>query len=299
MFKIFKKLKTFGSSLGGKLRKLFSKPLSPESLEELEQLLYEADLGSKCVEECIARIDNHYRSNKNATTDDLIKVMEEWAEEVLSAPPKVAACEQGAPHVILVVGINGSGKTTSCAKLAAYHKKQGKKVLLAAGDTFRAAAVEQLTHWANKIGVDIVKGKMGGDPSSVIYDALAKAKAGDYDIVICDTAGRLESKTDLMKELKKTFSVCEKLLNTPPSEIILTIDSTIGGSAVEQVKIFNTYTPLTGLILTKADGSARGGIVLAIFREFGIPVRYVGTGEGAADFKEFHVLEYVSTLFVD
>ncbi|MCI5053042.1 MAG: signal recognition particle-docking protein FtsY [Simkaniaceae bacterium] len=279
MFKFFKKI---AGVLAGKLKRVFSKPLSEETLEELEEILYEADLGSTCVSECIERI----RKTKKASIEE----MRAWAHEVLSVPPKVTPEEKGSPHVILMVGINGSGKTTTCAKLALHYKRQGKKVLLAAGDTFRAAAVEQLEIWAERTGVEIVKGRHGGDPSAVLFDAVAKAKAGGYDMVIADTAGRLESKSDLMKELEKMRRVAA------PQETILVIDATLGQSAVEQAKIFNASAPLTGIALTKMDGSSKGGVVLAIYREMGIPIQWVGIGEGDKDLHPFAIDSYLDDL---
>jgi len=283
-------------TLSIKLKKLFSKPISEETLDELEQILYESDLGSTCAIECTERLKEFYYSNKGAGSEAYIAEMKAYADEILSKEP-MKETFIGSPHVILIVGINGAGKTTSIAKLAKLHKDKGKKVLVAAADTFRAAAVEQLTTWAEKIGVDIVKGKTGGDPSSVVYDAISKGRSGGYDIVIIDTAGRLETKTELMHELEKISRVSKKLDEGAPHETYLVVDATIGQVAIEQASIFNKYTKLTGLILTKLDGSAKGGIILSIYRNLQTPVKYVGLGEGMDDLKPFDKKAYLDELF--
>lgn len=300
MFSFFKnKFKKIKSNLVSKVKRLFSRPIDDETIEELEQILYEADLGSTCCEMFLSHIQAFYKKNKSATAEDFLLEMKKLSSEILSEPPKVKTNEPlpNEPKVILLVGINGSGKTTSTAKLAAKYTKEGKKVLLAAGDTFRAAAQEQLQLWADKLNLSIVKGSQGADPSSVIYDAIAKAKANGFDVVIADTAGRLESKTDLMKELEKIDRVCKKLCSTAPHETYLVLDSTIGQSANEQAKIFHSFTPLTGIILTKMDGSAKGGIILSIYQQMGIPICYVGLGETEADFEPFDKEQYLDALF--
>ena len=199
--------------------------------------------------------------------------------------------------MILVVGVNGSGKTTSCAKLSRLFQQDKKKVMLAAADTFRAAAIEQLDIWSQRLKIDCVKGKPGGDPSAVIFDALTAAKARQTDVVIADTAGRLQSKTELMEELAKITRVTKKVIPEAPHEIYLVLDATTGQNALDQAKIFNEFTPLTGLILTKLDGSAKGGIILSIYHRMGIPIRYIGIGEKEDDFIPFDPESYVDALF--
>lgn len=300
MFTFFKnKYKKIKSSLVSKIKNLFSKPIDENTLEELEQVLYEADLGSEVTEYFISRLSDYYKKNRQATMQDFLDTMKSLANDILEEPhnKEPALPKEGEPLVILLVGINGSGKTTSAAKLAAKYKKQKKKVLVAAGDTFRAAAVEQLTYWANKVGVDIVKNQLGSDPSSVIFDAIAKAKASQYDVVIADTAGRLESKTDLMKELEKINRVIKKQIPDAPHQTLLVLDSTIGQSAIEQAKIFHQFCPLSGLILTKLDGSAKGGIILSIYKNMMIPIEYVGLGESEEDFETFDKKQYLDALF--
>ena len=200
------------------------------------------------------------------------------------------------PHVVLVVGINGSGKTTTLAKLAYYYHSLGKRVLVAAADTFRAAAVEQLETWARRIGVDIVKSQSNSDPSSVAFDAIAAAKARGIDVVLIDTAGRLQTKTDLMQELAKVRRICQKQLPDAPHETLLILDATVGQNALDQARIFHQFTPITGIILTKLDGSAKGGIAVAIRKELKIPILWVGLGEKEDDLVPFDPEHYVNAL---
>ncbi|MGE0198366.1 MAG: signal recognition particle-docking protein FtsY [Simkaniaceae bacterium] len=284
------------SILGDKIRAVFSKPLDEETLDELEQVLFEADLGSTLALEFVEHVRAYAR--KNGLHSDLMVAMKNHAEEILHKPPHVQGNPvQTPPKVILVVGVNGSGKTTSTAKLAKLYKDQGKRVLLAAGDTFRAAAIEQLQTWSERLQIDCIKGKPGGDPSAVIFDALTAAKARGHEVIIADTAGRLQSKTDLMQELSKIKRVIEKVVPEGPHEIYLVLDATTGQNAIDQAKTFNAFTPLTGLILTKLDGSAKGGIILSIYHLMGIPVRYIGIGEGVDDFTPFDPESYVDALF--
>ena len=203
----------------------------------------------------------------------------------------------GEPTVILVVGVNGSGKTTSIAKLASRFQSQGKKVLLAAADTFRAAAIEQLELWAQKLHIEIILSKPGADPSAVAFDALTAAKARGCDLVLIDTAGRLQNKTDLMKELEKIRRTCAKVIPTAPHQTLLVLDATMGENALDQAEAFDQFTPLSGMVLTKLDGSAKGGIVLSIYQRLGIPILWVGTGEGSEDLQPFDPDAYVEGLF--
>lgn len=285
------------SFLGGRLRALFGKKLDEATFEELEQILYEADLGSACAADFAEHIRKFVRKEPDAAFDEIIQAMKDHALEILNAPPKVTAVSEQNPLVVLIVGVNGSGKTTSIAKLARLFQEEGKKVLVAAGDTFRAAAIDQLATWANRLGVEIVKSKPGSDPSSVAFDALTAAKARHIDTVLIDTAGRLQNKTDLMQELEKIKRVCGKVVPHSPHETLLVLDATTGQNAIDQAKTFNQFTPLTGIILAKLDGSAKGGIVLSIYKELGIPVRWIGVGEGADDLMPFDPQSYVNALF--
>ncbi len=300
MFGIFKKIKTAltktGAYFSSRLRSLFSSPLTPEAYEKLQQILYEADIGSAVTEELTDGVKKFLSRNASAKPEEIIAQMEKLADEILSSPPKIAQ-RQGKPQVILIVGINGSGKTTSIAKLAAHYKREGKKVLIGAADTFRAGAIDQLSLWAEKIGVDIVKAKPGSDPSSVAYDTLTAATKRGIDIVLIDTAGRLQNKTDLMQELDKIRRVSSKVVPDAPHEILLVLDATTGQNAVEQAKIFHQFTPLSGIILSKLDGSAKGGVVLPIYRELGVPIQWVGVGEKEDDLIPFDKKTYLSALF--
>ncbi len=309
MFKFFKTgfqkikdaLKKTSSLFGKKLRKLFSKPLSDESLYELERILFEADIGSKLVYRFLDVVKKAHKKNPDATSAEYLEVMRQEAESLLSEKGEISGNQPyiGCPRVILVVGVNGTGKTTTIAKLAKKYQDEGKKVLLAAADTFRAAAVDQLTIWADRIGVEIVKGAPGGDPSSVLFDAMAKGKAKGFDVILIDTAGRLESKGELMRELEKMARIAKKQDDLAPHEVFITIDSTLGQTAVEQVRIFDQAVPLTGLIITKIDGSAKGGVVLAIYAEKKIPIHYIGVGEKMDDLIEFDPKSYTEALFSD
>lgn len=287
------------SLLSQKLSALFKEPWTEESFEKLEQILYEADLGSECSLELAELVRSYWRKNPGASQEALISFLRDQALKILQAPPKVAPKTPlaGEPTVILIVGVNGSGKTTSIAKLANLYKQEGKKVLLAAGDTFRAAAMEQLTTWANRLDLPIVKSSPGSDPSAVAFDALTAAKSRQLDLAIIDTAGRLQNKTDLMKELEKVCRVMKKVIPDAPHETFLVLDATSGQNAIDQAEIFHSFTPLTGIILAKLDGSAKGGIALAIYQKLGIPIRWIGVGEQLEDLMPFDASAYADALF--
>lgn len=287
------------SLLGGKIKALFGQPWSDETFDELEAILYEADLGSLCAAEFVEFTKKFLRKNPHASQEEILHAERDFALEILAAPPKVVprTPAQGEPLVILIVGVNGSGKTTSIAKLARHFQSEHKKVLLAAGDTFRAAAIEQLTLWAEKLGCEIVKSKPGSDPSAVAFDALTAAKARGCDVVILDTAGRLQNKTDLMRELEKMHKVCAKVVPTAPHQTLLVLDATTGQNAVDQATVFHAFTPLTGIILAKLDGSAKGGIALSLYKQLGVPIEWVGVGEKMEDFLPFDRESYVNALF--
>lgn len=284
------------SALGFRLKALMGKPWDEETFDQLEQILYEADLGGACAEDFIDYLRSELRLKPSHDFVSIIQLLKQKALSILS-DVKPTSFQTESPHVILVVGVNGSGKTTSIAKLAHNYAKQGKKVLVAAGDTFRAGAIDQLIHWAEKLGVDIIKSKPGGDPSGVAFDALSAAKARGSDIVIIDTAGRLQNKTDLMQELEKIRRICQKHTPSSPHETLLVLDATTGQNAIDQAEVFHKFTPLTGIVLTKLDGSAKGGIVLAIYKKLGIPVQWVGVGEGQEDLMPFEPEDYVDALF--
>jgi fused signal recognition particle receptor len=233
-------------------------------------------------------------ANKESTPKTLIHVVKQELLSLFSdiTPPSI----KETPHVILIVGINGSGKTTSVAKLASHFQQSGKTVLIGAADTFRAAAVEQLSLWANKLQIPIVKSQMGSDPSSVAFDTISSAKAKGIDIVIIDTAGRLQTKTDLMHELNKMRRSIQKQIPDAPHETLFVLDATGGQNGIDQARTFNQFTPITGIILTKLDGSAKGGIGIAIQKELKTPILWVGTGEGEEDLSPFKPESYIDAI---
>lgn len=282
--------------LADRIRSLFKDPLNEETLEQLEQILFEADLGSHLSMALVDEVRRFVKSHPNASSDEILRCMKEHGQKILNRPPSVEP-KAGTPQVILIVGVNGSGKTTTIAKLAHKLKDEGKSVLLAAADTFRAAAVEQLTHWSEKAGVQIVKGRTGSDPSAVVYDALEAAKARRVDVVLIDTAGRLQNKTELMHELEKIKRTCSKLIPDSPHETILIVDATTGQNGLDQAETFHQFTPLTSIIVTKLDGSAKGGIALALYEKLSLPIRYVGLGEGIDHFEAFDPESYLNALF--
>lgn len=292
--KIFSPFSKIRSALGAKIRSLFSKKPDDSAFESLEELLYEADLGPALAIELVEKVKQYSKKNPDFTSEDCISLLHKELLSLFpqSTPPSLAS----SPHVILLVGVNGSGKTTSLAKLAYLYQSQGKKVLIAAGDTFRAAAVEQLEIWAKRVHVPIIKSQRHADPSGLAFDAMAAAKARSMDIVLIDTAGRLQTKADLMQELAKVRRVCQKQIPEAPHEILLAIDATVGQNALDQARSFNEVTPLTGIVLTKLDGSAKGGIAAAIQKELKIPIQWVGTGEAEEDFAPFDPKSYVDAL---
>lgn len=289
MFSFFKKLV---SPFAKKIRALFSKELDDSTFEHLEQIFYEADLGAELSAELVEKIKGLYKKNPIIATDEILKFVKvELLKGLLPYTPI-----ESKPLVILLVGVNGSGKTTTLAKLANYYASQKKKVLVAAGDTFRAAAIDQIESWAKRIGVDLVKAQPNSDPSGVAFDAVHAGIARGVDVVLIDTAGRLQTKTELMHELAKVRRVCQKQLPEAPHETLLVVDATIGQNAIDQAKTFNQFTPLSGIVLTKLDGSAKGGIAIAIQKQLGIPIQWIGTGESAEDLEHFDPDKYVSSL---
>lgn len=282
------------SQLSSKIQALFTKPWDEATFEELEQILYEADLGSAASADFVQEIQKFLRKKPDATREEILKAFQDHALSILHAAPSIPLKH---PHVILIVGVNGSGKTTSIAKLAHQLQKEGKKLLLAAGDTFRAAAIDQLSLWAEKLGCEIVKSTPGSDPAAVAFDALTAAKARGVDVVLLDTAGRLQNKKELMQELEKIRRTCMKVIPDSPHETLLVLDATTGQNALDQAATFHASTPLSGILLAKLDGSAKGGIILSIYKQLKIPVRWVGVGEKVEDLLPFDPESYVKALF--
>lgn len=299
----YKKLKDAlaktGSLLGNKLRNLFSRKIDESTLEQLEQLFYEADLGLQTSTELTQRVRDLYAKDPSLGPEGLLKAIRDETTALLSKHPTslIEISKENSPLVILVVGVNGNGKTTSVAKLAKYFQNAQKKVLVAAADTFRAAAVEQLEIWAKRVGVDIVKGAPKSDPAAVVFDAITAAKARHADVVIIDTAGRLHTKTHLMQELEKIRRICNKVHPNSPHETLLVLDATTGQNAIDQARIFHQFAPVTGLVLTKLDGTAKGGIVVSIYRQLGIPVKFIGIGETIDDLEPFQPAAFANALF--
>ena len=307
MFKFFKKITApfakMKSFLGRKIKELFSKDMDENAFDELEKVFYEADLGAVVAANLVEKIRQFSRKNREADSEEILTLVRKELLLMFTSPdssvPIPAQSPTGTPHVVLIVGVNGSGKTTSLAKLASHYRSEGKKVLIAAGDTFRAAAIEQLETWATRIGVDIIKAQPKSDPSAVAFDAIQAAIARKTDIVLIDTAGRLQTKTDLMQELAKVRRVCQKQIPEAPHETLLVLDATVGQNALDQARTFHQFTPITGIILTKLDGSAKGGIVLAIAQQLRIPILWVGTGEGENDLAPFHAEDFVAALLAE
>ncbi len=272
------------------------KKIDDEVLDELEEVLVTADLGVKTTLELIDGLRERVRRKELADAAALKEALRQGVLEILEqVPPPQGGDER--PRVILVVGVNGVGKTTTIGKLAHHFQSQGRKVLLAAGDTFRAAAGEQLEVWAQRVGAELVRQKHGADPSAVAYDAVEAALGRGCDMVIIDTAGRLHTKVNLMEELKKIHRVVGKRLPGAPHEVILVLDATTGQNALSQAKLFNQAVPLTGVILTKLDGTAKGGIVVAIAAELKLPILFVGLGEGMEDLRPFDAKEFAAAIF--
>ncbi|MFA6796875.1 MAG: signal recognition particle-docking protein FtsY [Bacilli bacterium] len=276
--------------------------VNEEYFSQLEEILIEADVGVTLALDIIDRARKEAKINNitdpKKINELLVEIMFQGYESVgnnISAD--IRFVDEG-PTVLLVVGVNGAGKTTTIAKLANKYKNQGKKTLLVAGDTFRAGAVEQLKIWADRIGVDILTGKPNSDPASLCYDGLYKAKSENYDLVIVDTAGRLQTKTNLMDELAKMRRVMGKVIPTAPHETFLIVDANTGQNGVIQAKKFKQATPLTGIVITKMDGTSKGGIILAIRDQLGIPVRFIGLGEAMDDLKEFDLDSYLYGLLI-
>jgi fused signal recognition particle receptor len=292
-------LKKTRSQFSDRLRTLFSRKFNVELLDELEEIFYEADLGVKTAQELTKKTKDFLKKNPDATADTVLSFMESELADTLEPFDYSLKTAHTSPTVILVVGTNGNGKTTFIAKLARRLIDEGKSVLLAAGDTFRAGAQEQLKVWAERLNIEMISGNYMGDPAAVVFDAIQAAKARGCDYLLIDTAGRLENKTNLMKELEKIKRSCQKFIPESPHETLLVLDATIGQNGLQYAKTFSEFTPLTGLVLTKMDGTAKGGTAIAIQKEVGIPIKFVGTGEGIHDLAPFDPKVFVHALFFE
>ncbi|EFM13028.1 signal recognition particle-docking protein FtsY [Paenibacillus curdlanolyticus YK9] len=274
------------------------KKIDEAFFEELEEILIGADVGVNTVMQLIDDLRAEVKARKIEDASDLQPVLSEKLVEILKGvdDPELHMAESGMT-VILFVGVNGVGKTTTIGKLAHKFKSEGKSVLLAAGDTFRAGAIEQLEVWGQRVGVDVIKQSAGADPAAVMYDAVQAAKQRSVDVLLCDTAGRLQNKTNLMDELNKIFRVIQREVPTAPHEVLLVLDATTGQNALSQAKLFGEKSGVTGLVLTKLDGTAKGGIIIAIRNELNLPVKLVGLGEKMDDLQQFDSDQFVHALF--
>jgi len=303
-FSLFKRLKEGLSKtkqgITGKIENLIKsyQKVDEELLEELEEILITADLGVQTTMEIMDSIRVSIKKQNVKEPEGVKELLKDKLKEILeelSADEKLKV--EPSPAIMLVVGVNGVGKTTSIGKIAHKLKKQGKKVLLAAGDTFRAAASDQLKIWGDRVGVEVIRHQEGADPGAVIFDAIAAAKARKVDVLICDTAGRLHNKKNLMSELGKIFKIVDREYGEATKEVLLVLDATTGQNAIQQAKVFKEVTDITGLVLTKLDGTAKGGVVIAISSELKIPVKLIGVGEKMEDLQEFEAKTFVEALF--
>ncbi|AZQ43851.1 signal recognition particle-docking protein FtsY [Nonlabens ponticola] len=289
-------LDKLGKAVAGKSK------VDDDLLDDLEDVLVSSDVGVATTIKVINRIEERVARDKYLGTEELNKILREEIAGLLSEvnsgnATEFSIPETKGPYVIMIVGVNGVGKTTTIGKLAHQFKKAGKKVVLGAGDTFRAAAVDQLQIWADRVGVDIVKQKMGSDPASVAYDTLQSAVANNADVVLLDTAGRLHNKINLMNELTKIKRVMDKVIPEAPHDVMLVLDGSTGQNAFEQAKQFTAATEVSSLAITKLDGTAKGGVVIGISDQFQIPVKYIGVGEGMEDLQVFNKIEFVDSFF--
>jgi fused signal recognition particle receptor len=276
----------------------FSKEIDRNTLDDLEATLIAADLGTATTQEVLAKLREKADRKQIGNVEELKRLLKKEILAILHrANTTPLQGVDGAPEVILVVGVNGTGKTTTIGKLSQVFRSQGKNVLLCAADTFRAAAIEQLEIWGQRTGTDVIKTKPGGDPSAVLFDALQAATARHTDYVIVDTAGRLHTKTSLMEELSKMRRTAQRIIPGAPHETLLVMDATTGQNGLQQARLFTESAGVTGIVLTKLDGTAKGGVVVAISRDLGLPVRFVGVGEKAGDLLPFDPEQFVDSLF--
>lgn len=268
-----------------------------DTLDNIEEALIESDMGVDTTLKIVDALEERVQKDKMMNFDELVGYLREEISSLMEIDAPAAAPAHDGPYVILVVGVNGVGKTTTIGKLASMFKAQGKKVILGAADTFRAAAVDQLVIWAERAGVDIVRQEMGSDPASVAFDSVKAAVARGADVVIIDTAGRLHNRTDLMNELTKIRNVCGKACPGTPDEVLLVLDASTGQNAFQQAKEFARATSISSIAVTKLDGTAKGGVVVGLVDQFKIPVKYIGVGEGIKDIKYFDKEDFVASLF--
>ncbi|RLC47789.1 MAG: signal recognition particle-docking protein FtsY [Candidatus Cloacimonadota bacterium] len=302
--KLRKKLVRTRTSFIGKISELVNLhcKIDEDLIEDIEEVLIQSDVGIQMSLNIIDKLKEELRITKTKDPNKIQDILENIIENILvseyeGATNSINLNPEQKPYIIIFVGVNGVGKTTSIGKLAKLYKDRGKSVLLVAADTFRAAAEEQLEVWAKRVNVPIIKQKYGSDPSSVVYDGIISAKAKGYDIVLVDTAGRLHTKVNLMKELQKMVRTTQKLIPDAPHEILLVLDATTGQNGLVQARKFKETIPVSGIIIAKLDGTAKAGIVVGIRNELGIPVKLIGIGENIEDLKNFHAREFVKAIF--
>ena len=271
--------------------------IDDELLDELEETLIMADVGIETTERLMTAVRKGIKKKEINSPDDLRPFLQKEITAILSEGENETHVAEEGPTVLLVIGVNGAGKTTTIGKLAAYYKGEGKKVLLAAADTFRAAAIDQLESWGEHTGVSVIKHEEGSDPAAVAFDAVKAAKARDVDVLIIDTAGRLQTKSNLMQELEKINRVIGREIKGAPHETLLVLDATTGQNAVSQVELFTKAAPITGVVLTKLDGTAKGGVVIGIKSRLKMPVKWIGVGESVEDLRPFDAEDFARALF--
>lgn len=297
--KLKKSLVKTRDSFTGKIEKLILgyADINEDLLDEIEETLIMADVGVKTTDALMQGVRRGIKQKKINAPEDLIPFLEEQITELLTKEVDETRLAEHGPTVILVIGVNGAGKTTTIGKLSAYYAGQGKKVMLAAADTFRAAAIEQLEIWGNRTGAAVIKHEQGSDPAAVAYDAVKAAIARNMDILLIDTAGRLQTKSNLMEELKKIMRVVQKEIPAAPQETLLVLDATTGQNAISQSVLFTKAAPISGVVLTKLDGTAKGGVVIGIKAELEMPVKWIGVGEAVEDLRPFSAPDFVQALF--
>ena len=297
--KLKKGLTKTRESLTGKIEKLVLgyADIDDDLLDELEETLIMADVGVKTTEKLMTSVRKGIKKKEINTPDDLKPFLQKEITELLTAGSDETRIAAQGPTVMLVIGVNGVGKTTTIGKLSAYYKEQGKSVMLAAADTFRAAAIDQLEIWGQRTGAAIIRHEEGSDPAAVAFDAVKAAKARDIDMLIIDTAGRLQTKSNLMEELKKINRVIQREIPEAPHETLLVLDATTGQNAISQADLFTKAAPISGVVLTKLDGTAKGGVVVGIKAELSMPVKWIGVGEGVEDLRPFNASDFAKALF--
>ncbi len=285
-------------ALSERFDSLFQANPSEKTLDQLHETLYHSDMGVKTVNTIISHLRKNLSKEDFSDRELVKKCLSEKIFQLINIEPTEEKQKSESPHVLLVVGVNGAGKTTTIGKLTEKYKKEGKTVAVCAADTYRAAAIEQLQTWGKRLDVKVYAQKQGADPAAVAFDAVKASKNKGVDILIIDTAGRLQSKTDLMEELAKINRAIKKELPAAPHETLIVVDATMGQNAIQQMKVFKKFVDINGIIVTKLDGTAKGGVVVALIDQFKIPLRYLGVGESSSDLKEFNPKEYVKNLFL-